>query len=234
MAGLSTPRGRPRNPHVEQAVQKAVLELLAEGGYDAVSFQRVAARAGVGQPTVYRRWATKPELVEAAVFAVAEWTPPARQGNLAKDLTTLANVLVEGLLVPAVRAAQPGLLLAYNQNPGEHARLREWAEVPVREAFFEIVRDCVPAAGTEDDGQLSALFEVFLAGLVLPTLTRDPDGARTCVAPVVGVIAHAISATWASRPRRGRRPLGCAPPHPRTGGRHGRNQGKCLGSNRAR
>jgi len=194
---VSTPLGRPRNPLVEQAVKGAVLELLIEGGYDAVSFQRVAARAGVGQPTVYRRWATKAELVEAAVFSVADWSPPARTGRLADDLTALATALMEGLLQPAVRAALPGLVLANMQTPGRHAGLREWAEAPVRAAFAEIVAGAIPrsrrAARARLESSLEGLFDVFLAGLVFPVLTRDPDEARGCVPTVVSVLEGAVA-----------------------------------------
>ena len=176
-------------------MREAVLELLVEGGYDAVSFQRVAARAGVGQPTVYRRWATKAELVEAAVFSVAEWAPPPPTGNLHGDLLALATVVVEGLLKPAVRAAQPGLLLAYHQTPGGHARLRAWAEAPLRDAFVAVVTSAIPVIGNARTTELDALFDVYLAGLVFPTLTREPDDARACVRPVVAVIEGAIRST---------------------------------------
>lgn len=205
MAGMSTQRGRPRDPGVDDAVRAAVLELLAEGGYDAVSFQRVAARAGVGQPTVYRRWATKAELVEAAVFAVAEWAPPPRKGQLGEDLRALGEVIVEGMLQPVVRSAMPGLLLAYDQDRGGHARLRAWAEAPVHDAFVDVVENALPPGTVADRRQLDPLFDVFLAGLVFPAMTREADEARACVVPVVEVIEHAIAATWPAGSRRPRR-----------------------------
>ena len=198
---VSTQVGRPRNPEVEGAVQQAVLDLLVEGGYDAVSFQRVAARAGVGQPTVYRRWATKAELVEAAVFSVAEWDPPALTGQLVDDLRELALELVDGLLQPAIHAALPGLVLAYSQMPGGHARLRAWAEAPVREAFVTLVAaDAGPLSPAGDD-ELGALFDVFLAGLVFPVLTRGPEEVRGSVESLVRVVASAINGLAPSRRR---------------------------------
>lgn len=41
----------------------AATSLLAEGGYDALTMEAVASRAGVGKPTVYRRWSTRAQLV---------------------------------------------------------------------------------------------------------------------------------------------------------------------------
>jgi len=147
------------------------------GGYEAVSFREVAQRAGVGQPTVYRRWATKAELVEFAIFAVAEWSPPPPTGNLEKDMRRLAAAVLDGLLAPAVHAALPGLILAYHDDPDGHTRLRAWAETPVLEAFSDIV------AATDLDGRLqradiSQVFDGFLAVLTFGVLTRTPDAAR--------------------------------------------------------
>lgn len=54
---------RPRDPSVEPRIMAAARELLAGGGYDALTMEAVANRAGVGKPTVYRRWSTRAQLV---------------------------------------------------------------------------------------------------------------------------------------------------------------------------
>src|SRR6476659_8086889 len=60
--------GRPRDPQVDASIRAATLELLVEDGYQATTIQAVARRAGVSAPSIYRRWSSKAELVEAAVF----------------------------------------------------------------------------------------------------------------------------------------------------------------------
>ncbi|MGI8755958.1 MAG: TetR-like C-terminal domain-containing protein [Acidimicrobiales bacterium] len=55
--------GRPRSTRVDQAIQDATLELLVELGYGGMTIEGIAARAAVGKAAIYRRWATKAELV---------------------------------------------------------------------------------------------------------------------------------------------------------------------------
>jgi AcrR family transcriptional regulator len=96
-AGGRRPRGRPRDANVEPAVQSATLALLAEVGYDRLSIEAVAARAGVAKTTVYRRWAGKPELVLDAMRGI-EPLPAAPDdcGCLRDDLLALMQRVVLG------------------------------------------------------------------------------------------------------------------------------------------
>ena len=70
--------GRPRDPQVDASIRAATLELLVEDGYQATTIQAVARRAGVSAPSIYRRWSSKAELVEAAVFP-SDLVEPRRQ-----------------------------------------------------------------------------------------------------------------------------------------------------------
>jgi AcrR family transcriptional regulator len=62
--------GRPRDPQVERDILTATIELLGEDGFDGLSIEAVAARAGVGKTTVYRRWPSKIPLVVDALAAM--------------------------------------------------------------------------------------------------------------------------------------------------------------------
>ena len=59
--------GRKRDHSRDAAILDAALAVLAESGYDGMTIDMVAARAGAARATVYRRWATKEDLVLAAV-----------------------------------------------------------------------------------------------------------------------------------------------------------------------
>ena len=67
-APVPPPRlGRRRDLSRDPEILEATLDVLAETGYDGMTIDMVAARAKAGKATVYRRWASKSELVFDAV-----------------------------------------------------------------------------------------------------------------------------------------------------------------------
>ena len=59
--------GRPRDPEADNAILSAAFELFLERGLDGTSIEQVAKRAGVTRATVYRRFATKEELLFSVI-----------------------------------------------------------------------------------------------------------------------------------------------------------------------
>ena len=69
-----------------------------EVGYDQMSMEEVAARAGVHKTTVYRRWPSKSELVFEAVAAhSAEAVPVPDTGDLRRDLEAFARSIAANI-----------------------------------------------------------------------------------------------------------------------------------------
>ncbi|MBW2425528.1 MAG: TetR/AcrR family transcriptional regulator [Deltaproteobacteria bacterium] len=86
--------GRPRDPEADRSIIAATLELIAEQGFDGVRVADVADRAGVGKTTMYRRWASKTDLVMAALGTLPPLELP-DTGNLHSDLVQLAKEFLE-------------------------------------------------------------------------------------------------------------------------------------------
>ena len=63
--------GRPRSERAHQAILTAARELLIEKGFDEMRLEHVAARAGVGKATIYRRWASKEALAQDLLAELA-------------------------------------------------------------------------------------------------------------------------------------------------------------------
>jgi AcrR family transcriptional regulator len=87
--------GRPRDPSRDEAIFAATLALFAEDGYAGVSIEGVAARAGVGKATIYRRYSSKAQLlVDAMQVCVGATEELPDTGDLRADLTTMLTVLM--------------------------------------------------------------------------------------------------------------------------------------------
>ncbi|HYN45784.1 MAG TPA: TetR/AcrR family transcriptional regulator [Allosphingosinicella sp.] len=72
-------RGRPRSETARRAILRAARELLDEGGLLSVTMEGVAARAGVGKPTVYRHWSNRYEVAMAALIEATSGTEAPRR-----------------------------------------------------------------------------------------------------------------------------------------------------------
>lgn len=94
--GEQRPGGRAER--VRTAVLEAAGELLNEVGYDKMTVEDVAARAGVHKTTVYRRWPTKADLTaDAAALHSADAVPIPDTGSLLEDLRMLAREVVANI-----------------------------------------------------------------------------------------------------------------------------------------
>ena len=82
-------RGRPRSEEAHQAILDASLALTRELGYDAVTIEGIAARAGVGKATVYRRWASKELLITDAITQIVRTIALPETGTVEGDVLAL-------------------------------------------------------------------------------------------------------------------------------------------------
>ena len=84
--------GRPRSERSHRAILDTAARLLRERGYADITIEGIAAEAGVGKATIYRRWSTKASLyMELYAELAAEIVPPADTGNLVTDLALLVR-----------------------------------------------------------------------------------------------------------------------------------------------
>jgi AcrR family transcriptional regulator len=82
--------GRPRDARADEAILGAVIALLSEGqSADAISIEAVAARAGVGKATLYRRWANKEALLIDAVRTMKGPVPEPVGKSVRDDLIAI-------------------------------------------------------------------------------------------------------------------------------------------------
>jgi AcrR family transcriptional regulator len=150
-----------------------VLELVAEVGYDRLSIEAVAQRAGASKATLYRRWATKRDLVVAAVKAgPASAELVVDTGSLRGDLLLLGQHLVETL-----RSSEGGLVLgllkAGLEDP-ELCRLLEESGPTGAALPPEVLRRAVARGELPEDAHPFAFEEVTGSVLILRVLNGLP------------------------------------------------------------
>ena len=161
--GCGRPAGRPRSEERHAAILDAAVAAFVEEGYDQMSIERVAARAGAGKATVYRRWRNKAELVvEAVKCRAAADFPLADTGDLRADLRSYLHAMVDALNSDdgplmntffAARLRHPELQEAFNRMfvAGRRDHLRRLVESAVQrgdlpaDADVELIADAGPA-----------------------------------------------------------------------------------------
>jgi AcrR family transcriptional regulator len=118
--------GRPRSLEADEAILEAAVDVFAEVGLEALTMEGVAARAGVGKNTLYRRYPNKLDLVVSAVRCYTKVGAPAPDtGTTRGDLRAIVDDLVAivtdtpmGRMLPtlvAARARVPELDVAYSE-----------------------------------------------------------------------------------------------------------------------
>ncbi len=152
--------GRPRDPACDAAILQAALDIFAEHGYDGVSMDGVAARAGVGKATIYRRYSSKAELVVEAVRCGAhmeDWLPDT--GDLRADLLSMMKPLLERLRGPDAK-----LLLTFALERIREPELGQEFDRSVIGKKREHIRHLVDAAIERGDLPASADVELIAEG----------------------------------------------------------------------
>jgi AcrR family transcriptional regulator len=94
-------RGRPRDPDTDQRIIAAAAELLLQRGFERTTVDDVAALAGVGKATVYRRWPSKEDLAVAAMESLyATEMPETDTGSIHDDLAASYRAVLAFVSTP--------------------------------------------------------------------------------------------------------------------------------------
>jgi AcrR family transcriptional regulator len=103
-ANQAAPRGRggrPRIPGLTDRILSATIELAADTGIEDLTLDAIAARAEVGRPTIYRRWASKEALLSDAVDKMLEaYFRPPKPGHIRDQLIEFAQRTIDHMERP--------------------------------------------------------------------------------------------------------------------------------------
>lgn len=156
------------------------MDLVGEVGYEGLTIDEVARRAGVHKTTVYRRWPTRAELVfDAAADMSRERVPVPDTGSLAADLRAFARSVAGNLAEgPAAERSRALVMAAATSAELEPMMTRYWSE------RFELARVMVQRAvergevATERVADIDLVIETLIGPLwVRLLLSRRPIDA---------------------------------------------------------
>jgi AcrR family transcriptional regulator len=169
-------QGRPRSSQSHQAMLQATLALLAEVGFDAMSIDAIAARAGVGKTTIYRRYTSKAELVADAIESVrAEMVIP-NTGSLQSDIEALVQNAAQITLSPLGRQTVAMIISSATSNT-QFAQIYWEKYLQPRRKTFAIVLDRAKARNEiPPDLDPDLVFDT-MSGIMLYAMIFQPTAA---------------------------------------------------------
>ena len=167
--------GRPRSEQAEQAIIEATLDLFAELGFEGVCVEAVAARAGVGKATIYRRWPNKEELLLAAFGSLKSPFPEPAGDSVRDDLLAMVKVMCADKGDPR-KARRYALLLGEGDKyPRLMARYKETVVEPRRDAMRAVIRRGIQTGELRPDTDVEIAM-LTLTGVVMAR-ENSPGGA---------------------------------------------------------
>jgi len=167
--GTATARrpGRPRSERADRAIIDAALSLFAESGAEGLCIEKVAARAGVGKATIYRRWPGKEDLLLDAIAALKEPLPAPLGRSVREDLIILLSAMRKEHADPR-RAREFALLLGEGAKyPRLMARYQETVVEPRREVIRSVLRRGMAAGELRDDSDVEAVLFMLTGAVVI-------------------------------------------------------------------
>ncbi|MER7417498.1 TetR/AcrR family transcriptional regulator [Micromonospora peucetia] len=166
-ADAPRPPGRPRSVRADEAIIEATLDLLAEGStIEAISIEAIAARAGVGKATIYRRWPGKEALLRDALRTL-KGSPPVPTGDSVRDDLILLVGAVGHHIDPRAARIMPCLVPEVNRSPEQYQLYQNIIE-PRREMMRDVLRRGVRSGELRADLDV----EVAMAMLTGPMLVQ--------------------------------------------------------------
>ena len=165
-AAASRRPGRPRSERADQAIIDAALSLFAESGPEGLCIERVAARAGVGKATIYRRWPGKEDLLLDAIAALKAPLPEPAGQSVREDLVTLLGAMCQQSADPR-RAREFALLLGEGTKyPRLMAKYVETVLEPRREVIRAVLRRGVASGELRPDLDVEAALFMLIGAVV--------------------------------------------------------------------
>lgn len=199
--------GRPRDAELDESILECALDSLETRGYQSLTINEVAERAGVAKATLYRRWPSKAALVSAAIDRLSlDVTEVPDTGDLASDLARVIQVAYDLVL-----RGRGKILTNLVGNSGNDPEVRDLIRMIIlsrRRGYYQVLDRAIERGVLPRDLDQELVIDMLIGPLwtrLLITASPVPDGL---VSSLVGTVLHGLLGRpprVPARPRRVRR-----------------------------
>ncbi|MEH2308410.1 TetR/AcrR family transcriptional regulator [Nostoc sp.] len=162
---INSPSGRPRSIHADQAILQATLDLLADVGYQSMSIEAIASRAGVGKTTIYRRYTSKEELVADAIESLRDDLAIPDTSSFWGDMDILIENAAKKIDSPLGRQTLALIISTASSNP-QFAEVYWTKYIKLRrEAFSKVLERAQSRGEIHKDADVDLIIDLVSGSL---------------------------------------------------------------------
>jgi AcrR family transcriptional regulator len=172
--GPAARRGRPLAADRTEAILTAAGELFDEVGFDQMTVQDIAQRAGVGLATLYRRWPSKHALLIDALQRRQAENTLELDGTPFESLRTLFDAVAKSTMGETSEFL-PGLVTAVRNDEELATALRDGIIDPLRAVIRSELETILGADHPQMDLLVDLVPGVCVFRALVPGDTGDPD-----------------------------------------------------------
>ena len=160
-----------RSARAHRAILRATADLLDEVGFAAMTIEEVAARAGAGKATIYRRWPSKGALaMDAVVSEIGSPAPFPDTGSVVEDFRVQLRSAARIFNRPRVRHMLSGVIFEAQNNPELREAFLNRYMTPRRTRAKEALRRGIARGEIRPDLVEDVFFDQLLGALYIRML----------------------------------------------------------------
>jgi AcrR family transcriptional regulator len=200
-------RGRPRSQKADQAILDATLRMLGTQGVAGMTIEGVAADAGVGKTTIYRRWPTKTDLILAAISDLVPPGDPPDTGTMAGDMAALAETQQRRLVGSGLSGIVPRVLAESMSSPKLHQDFVDRVVNPFRELLRLFIERGIERGELRADLEVEPLVDLLHSIPIYKILMSrgDPASLEQVPGAYLPILAPGILSSSSAAPASARR-----------------------------
>lgn len=189
--------GRPRSARADRAILRATVELLVEEGYQALTIEGIAERAGVGKTTIYRRFSSVEEILVTAFGELDLRVEIPDTGSTRDDLLQLGEAFAGQAAAAVIFPVMGQIVGTALTNPDVLDAFREHLMGPRQASIKTILRRGIERGDVRPDIDVDLIADLIPGGIIFHKLFQLP--ADTMFPPdyparVLDTIWHGIKA----------------------------------------